>query len=77
VLDIFAVAAHVPLADGTLRARNRIRSPNDADHEVSGNEAATVGRFDDTAERFMPEFEPVTPSGAAPYVPARISPSLG
>ena len=57
-LGIAAVTAHVPFADGAGRARHRIGSAHDADHEVSGRHAASRWCRLDPAERFVPEHQP-------------------
>ena len=43
-LGVLAVAAHVPLADGAVRARHGVRPPDDADDQVPFLERAAPGR---------------------------------
>ncbi len=45
-----AVAAHVPLADGTAWAGHRVGATDDADDEVAHREAGAVRSLQDTAE---------------------------
>src|SRR5690606_36009853 len=58
-LAIPAVAAHVELADAAGAARLRIGTSHDARDEVAGGEPATVGRFEDSAERFVAQDESI------------------
>ena len=62
-----AVPAEVPFADAAIEARHRVRSPHDADHEVSGRDVPAGGGFEHTAERLVTEHEPVS-SGRRPSV---------
>jgi hypothetical protein len=41
-LGVQAVAAHVPLADGAVRARKGVRPAHDGDHQLAGSKAASV-----------------------------------
>ena len=54
-LGVTAVAAHVPLTDRAVRARDRIGPAHDADDQIAGRQAATARRVDDASERLVPE----------------------
>jgi hypothetical protein len=43
-LGIEAVTAHVPFAAGTRGAWNRIRPPNNTDHEIANTDATFIRR---------------------------------
>src|SRR5262249_56790819 len=63
-LGIAAVAAHVPLADGTVRARDGIGTADDPDDQVAGRKRARRARVQDAAERLVPEDETIRAPGA-------------
>ena len=56
-LGVAPVATHVPLSVRAREARHRIGPAYDADDEIAGCEAATLGRRLDHAQRFMTENE--------------------
>src|SRR5262249_27592372 len=56
-LGVAAVATHVPLSGRAREARHGIRPAHDADDEIAGCEAATLGRGLDRAQRFVAENE--------------------
>src|SRR5262249_1048566 len=56
-LGVAAVAAHVPLSGRARDAPHGIGPAHDADDEIAGREAATLGCRLDRAQRFMAENE--------------------
>ena len=58
-LGVLAVAAHVPLADGAVRARDGVGPAHDADDQVALLQAAARAGVDDPAERLVAEHQPV------------------
>jgi hypothetical protein len=56
-LGVAAIAAHVPFADGTGRARLRVGAADDTDHEVAGRDLAIRRRRFHHAQRLMAENE--------------------
>ena len=60
-LGVLAVAAHVPLADGAVGARHRVGPADDADDQVAALQVRVGGRFEDAAERLVPEDQPLAP----------------
>ena len=65
-LRVAPVAAHVPLADGAGAARLRIGPAHDADDEITGRKAATLGSGLDRAERFMAQARGAAHRGSRP-----------
>src|SRR5262249_44668672 len=56
-LGVAPIAAHVPLSGRAREARHGIGPAHDADDEIAGCEAATLGRGLDRAQRFVAENE--------------------
>src|SRR5580704_5698350 len=56
-LGVAAVAAHIPLADGTVRTRHRVGPAHDADDQIAGLKARTRRRFLHLAQRLVPYHE--------------------
>ena len=54
---VLAVAAHVPLADGAVRARDGIRAAHDRHHQVAGHESGVCGGLAHVAEGFVADGE--------------------
>lgn len=73
---IEAVAAHVPFSDGTIGARNRIRTPNDSNDEVTAGETGIVWRLEHAADGFMSDDESISARGRPP-VPTRYDLGIG
>jgi hypothetical protein len=62
-LGVLPVAAHVPFADRTVGARNRVGAPDDPDDQITRFHAAVGPRVHDPPQRLVAEDDPLTPGG--------------